>query len=74
MNKWEYMFVHSKNMEDGFGFRECSEVEQYLNELGAAGWEIVNLDIDYLRGRTGEPRGEEKDLFRFSGVAKRPKS
>ena len=45
MDKWEYMIVDLKDIRDIGSLRlpkEFSEVEQYLNALGADGWEIIN--------------------------------
>ena len=70
MDKWEYMIVDSKDMvPPGISRRskEFSEVEQYLNALGAEGWEIINLDLR-LNGWV-----HEEYLFTFTGVAKRAK-
>jgi hypothetical protein len=62
MQKWEYRVVDSKEVQtDGiFKSKNRDAVEEYLNGLGAQGWEIVNLDFRELDGR-----------FEFTGVAKR---
>lgn len=62
MTKWEYKYLDSLDIEEG-GFlavKPRESVEGYLNELGAAGWEIINLDFVEVEGRTS-----------FVGVAKR---
>ena len=64
---WEYKIVESDKAEKG-GFlkgRTVEQVEEYLNDLGAEGWEIVDLDFQMdamARGPT-----------HFHGFAKRPR-
>jgi hypothetical protein len=62
MQKWEYKIVDSKDVpSDGvFKGRNRGALEVYLNELGAEGWELVNIDSLELEGRR-----------EFVGVAKR---
>ena len=62
MKKWKYMIIDSKDVPGGGFFRgkDRSEVNDYLNQLGHEGWEIVNLDFRELESR-----------FEFTGVAKR---
>ncbi|NQU67725.1 MAG: hypothetical protein HQ510_07275 [Candidatus Marinimicrobia bacterium] len=69
MTKWEYMLIDSKKLpevEKGI-FKQSKvtmeEAENYLNKLGEEGWEIIDLDFDFLIHDTGA----------FVGVAKRPK-
>ena len=64
MSTWEYMIIDSKDIAGGgiFKGKDRSEVDQYLNKLGADGWEIINLDFRELEHR-----------FDFTGVAKRAK-
>ena len=64
MRKWEYMIADSKDVAGGgiFKGKDRSEVDNYLNQLGQEGWEIVNLDFRELGNR-----------FEFTGVAKREK-
>ena len=69
MVKWEYMLIDSKNLpeaEKGM-FKQSKvtreEAERYLNKLGKDGWEIIDLDFDFLIHDTGA----------FVGVAKRQK-
>lgn len=62
MDKWEYMIVDSKDIDERREYKDSSEVEQYLNALGAQGWEIINLDLDCY-----------STFFKFTGVAKRAK-
>lgn len=70
MDKWEYLLIDSKNLpeaEKGF-FKQTKvtmeEAEMYLNKLGEEGWEIIDLEFDFLVHDTGA----------FVGVAKRPKA
>ncbi len=62
MKKWEYKVVDSKDVpsEGIFKGRNRASVEDYLNQLGRDGWEVINLDFRELEGR-----------LEFSGVAKR---
>lgn len=63
MRKWEYKIIDSKDAESSGGLlrgRSRGDLETYLNQLGAAGWEIINIDVMELEGRTS-----------FVGVAKR---
>lgn len=62
MKKWEYKYLDSMDIDEG-GFlavKTRESVEKYLNDLGAEGWEIINLDFVEVEGRTS-----------FVGVAKR---
>lgn len=70
MDKWEYKLLDSKKLPDvekGI-FKQSkvslSEAEQYLNKLGEEGWEIIDIDFDFLIHDTGA----------FVGVAKRKKA
>ena len=62
MKRWEYKIVDSRDLKrmDLFGGSERGEIQEYLNHLGAEGWEIVNLDFYELEGRGS-----------FMGLAKR---
>ena len=62
---WEYMILVSLNAPGGGMFKEKSKaaVEKYLNELGAEGWEIVNIELT-----------EREDRLSFIGLAKRMRS
>jgi len=62
MKKWEYIIVDSKDVRGGgiFKGKKRTDVEEYLNELGNDGWEIINLDFRELESR-----------FEFSGVARK---
>ena len=62
MKKWEYIIVDSKNIHSGnvFKGKSMENVQDYLNELGRNGWEVINLNF-----RDALTRME------FSGVAKR---
>jgi hypothetical protein len=70
MEKWEYLLIDSKKLESVqggiFGQKKVKieEAEEYLNMLGDEGWEIIDLDFDFLVHDTGA----------FVGVAKRKKS
>lgn len=67
METWEYRLIDSKNLESAEGGffsqkRVTLEAAQaYLNQLGREGWEIIDLDFDFLVHDTGA----------FVGVAKR---
>lgn len=62
MTTWQYRLINSKDIPAESRMRGPSqaEVEQFLNGIGAEGWEIVNLDWRDLEGRMA-----------FMGVAKR---
>jgi hypothetical protein len=61
MTKWEYRVLDSKDIErNALKSRTSEAMESYLNELGEAGWEIVNIDFRELERRLS-----------FVGVAKR---
>ncbi len=69
MAKWEYMLIDSKKLANAEKniFKKAKvtleEAEEYLNKLGRDGWEIIDLDFDFLIHDTGA----------FVGVAKREK-
>jgi hypothetical protein len=69
MDKWEYKLLDSKRLpeaEKGIFKRtrvSITEAEAYLNKLGEDGWEIIDIDFDFLIHDTGA----------FAGVAKRRK-
>jgi len=70
MKKWEYKLLDSKKLpeaEKGI-FKQSKltllEAEMYLNRLGEEGWEIIDIDFDFLIHDTGA----------FVGVAKRAKN
>ena len=54
MIKWEYMLIDSKNLPEAERgvFKQSKvtlkEAEEYLNKLGEDGWEIIDLDFDFL--------------------------
>ncbi|WP_100641639.1 DUF4177 domain-containing protein [Alteromonas facilis] len=62
MDRFEYKIVDSKDVESAglFKGRRREDVEAYLNELGAQGWELVNVDFRELEA-----------ALEFSGVMKR---
>ena len=62
MRKWEYKLVDSTDVpaEGIFKGRNRLALEAYLNQLGAQGWELINVDSRQLEGRND-----------FVGVAKR---
>ena len=62
MKKWEYKIVDSKDVPRAGVLKGKSReaIEAYLNRIGADGWEVVNIDLLELEGRTD-----------FVGVAKR---
>ena len=59
---WQYKVIDSKDIEGARRLRAPSpqDAESFLNEIGAEGWEIINLDWRELEGRMS-----------FTGVAKR---
>ena len=69
MEKWEYLLLDSKKLESaegGFFSQQRVSIEaaqDYLNKIGDEGWEIIDLDFDFLVHDTGA----------FVGVAKRKK-
>lgn len=65
---WEYKIIDSNKAEKG-GFlkgRTIEQAEAYLNELGAQGWEIIDLDFNMDPTMPG-------GATHFHGVAKRAK-
>ncbi|MCP4082869.1 MAG: DUF4177 domain-containing protein [Planctomycetaceae bacterium] len=62
MKKWEYKIIDSKDVPGGgiFKGKDRSDVEEYLNQFGRKGWEIINIDFREL-----------EDRYAFTGVAKR---
>ncbi len=62
MRKYKYKIVDSKDVEPAglFKGKKREDVEEYLNELGKEGWELVNADFRELEGR-----------LEFSGVMKK---
>ena len=64
MKKWQYKIIDSKDVsrEGIFKGRSREKIEEYLNNLGEEGWEIINIDGYELESRTS-----------FIGVAKREK-
>lgn len=50
--RWEYKLISTHDVQGGgfFGIKERETVEQYLNELGAEGWEIVGIDFTDAAG------------------------
>ncbi len=64
MKIWEYKFLDSMDIEEGdfLSIKSREALETYLNDFGAQGWEIINLDFVEIEGRTS-----------FVGVAKREK-
>jgi len=69
MEKWEYKLLNSKKLPEADKglFKQTklslTEAENYLNKLGEDGWEIIDIDFDFLIHDTGA----------FVGVAKRKK-
>ncbi len=64
MTEWEYRLVDSNDVEEGsfLSGKSREAIEEYLNRLGAEGWEVINLDFVELENRTS-----------FVGIAKREK-
>ena len=54
MKKWEYKVVDSKDVPRAgvLKGRDRAAIESYLNRFGADGWELVNMDLLQLEGRT----------------------
>lgn len=65
MKKWEYKLIDSNDIKrDGLlKGRSRETIESYLGEIGAAGWEIVNMDFRELESRSS-----------FTAIAKREKA
>ncbi len=59
--RWEYRIVTSDDISGGLLKKNRGQVEAYLNQLGAEGWEMINLDFRELDVK-----------FSFTGLAKRP--
>ena len=67
MRRWEYKLISANDVAgDGGGLRGKARetVEAYLNNLGAEGWEVINVDF---------PDGYENPT-RFSAAARREKA
>ncbi len=64
MAKWKYKIIDSRDVErEGlFKGRAREKLEAYLNELGASGWEIVNVDFNDLTEGHGTFVGIAKKL------------
>ena len=64
MRTWEYKIIDSRDVPRGgiLKGRSREALEAYLNQLGASGWEVVNIDSLELEGRRS-----------FVGLAKREK-
>jgi hypothetical protein len=62
MKKFEYKVVDSSDVQTAgfFKGRKREDIENYLNSLGAEGWELVNADFRELEGR-----------LEFAGVMKK---
>lgn len=57
MDKFEYKLINSKEIEKDLGVhkgRSRQAVENYLNQLGREGWEIVALQFDEFSGKETE--------------------
>lgn len=67
MDRWEYLLLDSKKLPSADGGIlkpkkvTFEDAQAYLNKLGAEGWEIIDIDFDFLIHDTGA----------FVGVAKR---
>jgi hypothetical protein len=64
VRQWEYKLIDSNDVKrDGlFKGRSRESIERYLDEIGAAGWEIINVDFRELESRSS-----------FTAIAKREK-
>jgi hypothetical protein len=62
MKKYKYKIVDTRDVETAglFKGRKREDIESYLNSLGTAGWELVNVDFRELEGG-----------FEFAGVMKK---
>jgi hypothetical protein len=62
MTRWEYKVFSVEDLPSKGVFKSPSResIEKFLNELGDAGWEIVNLEIP-----------DTHSVSEFAGVAKR---
>ena len=64
MQKWEYKIIDSRHIKKKFvGAHAREKVEEYLNQLGDHGWEIIEVEFE----------GLSHDIGSFVGIAKRPK-
>ena len=65
MRTWEYKIIDSHEVprEGALRGRSREALEEYLNQLGADGWEVVNIDALEFESRRS-----------FVGIAKREKS
>jgi hypothetical protein len=65
MRTWEYKIIDSHEVprEGKLRGRSREALEEYLNQLGSDGWEVVNIDSLELESRR-----------EFVGIAKREKS
>ncbi|MFH0916932.1 MAG: hypothetical protein V1912_10885 [bacterium] len=65
MKTWEYRIIDSKDVpREGILMRKSRQaLEGYLNQFGADGWELIDIDCFELEGRKN-----------FVGIAKREKS
>lgn len=47
VRRWEYKLISTNDVPGGgfFGIKERDALEDYLNQLGAEGWEIVGIDF-----------------------------
>lgn len=61
MSNWEYMIITSDDVPGGILRKDRAGLEEYLNKLGAEGWEVVNVDFRELDAG-----------YAFNGLAKRP--
>lgn len=53
--KWEYKVI---GLDNALESRQAADLEEQLNELGAQGWELVNV-LDQVDSRWGhQPRVE----------------
>lgn len=47
MKKWEYKLINSNDIPGQTWFKSVNRgvLEQHLNQLGEAGWEIIGIDF-----------------------------
>jgi hypothetical protein len=66
MDKFEYKLINSREIEKDLGVlkgRSRQAVENYLNQLGREGWEIVALQFDEFSGKETEFIGLAKKKY-----------
>jgi hypothetical protein len=80
MQTWEYLFLKATwrsgwkiehvNGDPIDDWDEGPSMYAYINELGAEGWEMVNMQYFTTFDQEGEPTSDDYENYRF--VMKRP--